>query len=276
MYFPGEQPSQIEALLEAYDRLCQTIDLDRQGTRIPLLPGSDCRQIVPRGQLARVTRGSIETRLGERIAFILQPGDFFLFPGASPDWPLDYIAEEAGELQTVDRQTLDERLADPALASRFTELLLLQTQILTLAYASANRYGIRPKAGFQRQSAGAVLIEAGMPATEIYTLLRGQARVELDGIVVGQIEEGEIFGVLAALTDSPRSADVIAETDVTLMAVPADQFIRLVQAQPETFMRLLRTLSRQIASLNARLVEARRGERARLRAVDAGGNRGHE
>jgi len=28
MYFPGEQPSQIEALLEAYDRLCQTIDLD--------------------------------------------------------------------------------------------------------------------------------------------------------------------------------------------------------------------------------------------------------
>ncbi len=274
MYFPGEQPSQIDDLLEAYDRLAQTIDLDPRGTRVPLLPGSDCRRIVPSGQLARVTRGSIEMRLGERIALLLQPGDYFLIPGRCPDWPLDYIAEGAGELQMIDPQALEAGLADPAVATRFTELLMLQTMILSLAYARANRYGIRPKAGFQRQSAGATLIQIGTPATEIYTLLRGQARVELDGIVVGHIEEGEIFGVLAALTDSPRSANVIAETDVTLMAVPADQFLRLVQAQPETFMRLLRTLSRQIAALNERLVEALRGERARLRAVKARGKPG--
>lgn len=38
------------------------------------------------------------------------------------------------------------------------------------------------------------------------------------------------------------------------MSVPSDQFIRLVQAQPETFMRLLRTLSRHIAELNERLL----------------------
>ena len=267
MYFPGDQLPQIDHLLETYGALCRAIDLPGGSQGVRVLPGCDCRQLVPAGQFARLTSGSIEVRLGERIAFILQPGDFFLFPKHCPDWPLDYIVEESGELDLVSGDRLNQALGDAVFANRFTELLMAQTLVMSLAYAAANRYGVRPKAGFQRQPAGATLIEFGTAANEIYTLMRGQARVELDGIVVGHIHEGEIFGVLAALTDSPRSADVIAETDVTLMAVPADQFIRLVQAQPETFMRLLRTLSRQIAELNQRLVNALRQARPSLKAV---------
>lgn len=270
MYFPGDQLAQIDHLLETYAALCRTIDLPGGGRDVRVLPGCDCSQLVPPGQFARLESGSIEVRLGERIAFILQPGDFFLFPKHCPDWPLDYVVEESGELDLVSGERLNEALGDGDFANKFTELLMAQTLIMSLAYAGANRYGVRPKAGFQRQPAGTILIEFGTTANEIYTLLRGQARVELDGIVVGHVQEGEIFGVLAALTDSPRSANVIAETDVTLMAVPADQFIRLVQAQPETFMRLLRTLSRQIAELNRRLVDALRQTRPTLKAVRNG------
>ena len=270
MYLPGEQPEQVEGLLERYETLCSQIDLSGPTQNITLMPGGNCSDIVPPGRLARVLRGSIEVRLGERITFILQPGDLFLFPPRWEQWPLDYVAEEAGELALFKPGTLDQALDDSEFAARFTELLMAQTLTLTLAYASANRYGVRPKAGFERRGAGSLLIEFGSPATEVFTLMRGQARVELEGVEVGHIHEGEIFGVLAALTNSPRSASVVAETDVTLMTVPADQFLRLVQAQPETFMRLLRTLSRQITDLNQRLVAALRQDRVKLKAVKTG------
>lgn len=270
MYLPGDQPEQIESLLESHARLCRRIDLGGSTLDVALMPGGDCSDIVPPGRLARIQGGSIEVRQGDRIAFILQNGDLFLFPPHWEQWPLAYIAEEAGELSVFERGTLDQALDNSEFASLFTQLLMLQTMTLTLAYASANRYGMRPKAGFERRRAGALLIEYGSPADEIFTLMRGQARVELEGVEVGRIHEGEIFGVLAALTNGPRSANVIAETDVTLMTVPADQFMRLVQAQPETFMRLLRTLSRQITDLNQRLVAALRQNRVGLKTVKAG------
>ncbi|WP_097461953.1 Crp/Fnr family transcriptional regulator [Mangrovitalea sediminis] len=263
MFLPGLQPDQIDTLLEEYAALSGTLALESETPDIPVLPGSDCTSLLPPGELVRLTQGTVEIRHGDRVAMILQAGDYFLIPATSDQWPLRYHCEEPGTLSLIGKTVLENALENAVFAQRFTRLLMTQSLVLTLAYAVANRYGLRPKAGFQRQPAGSRLIAQGTEAHEVYTLMRGRCRVEVAGIQVGSIEEGDIFGVLAALTGSPRTADVIAETDVTLMAVPRDQFIRLIQAQPETFLRLLRTLSRHIDDLNQRLVDSLRNQRPR-------------
>lgn len=264
MYLPGNQPEQVEILLERYHQLCQLPACEGLGQSWHLIAGTDCRAVIPAGQLIRIVQGALQVSLGDRVGLILQPGDLFTLPDAMDVWPLTYLCDDAAELQVIPVSTLYQTAHDPLLATQITQILLIQNTLLTMAYAAANRYGLRPSAGFQRLKAGSVIIPCGAPADEVFTLMRGAASVELEGVVVGHIQEGDIFGVLAALTDEPRSANVIAQTDVTLMSVPKDQFIRLIQAQPETFMQLLRTLSRQLRQLNQRLVGELRRSGPRL------------
>lgn len=255
MYLPGEQPQTIDLLLDSCKASAQALrgHLTAPLQKLDIYPGNRCEQIAPYNQLLYLNRGAVDVRLGDRVGMVLQPGDWFLIPD-QPLWPLTYECEEKGYLEVVSANVLNAALQSGDFATVYTRLLLLQNHALTLAYAHANRHGLRPTAGFKRFSAGQVVIEQDTASDQVYTLMRGRARVEIGGIAVGTIKEGEIFGVLSALVHAPHAADVIAETDITVMSVPSDQFIRLVQAQPETFMRLLRTLSRHINELNERLL----------------------
>lgn len=262
MYLPGEQPEIIDLLLDTCQASGQVLHdhFSELAQKIDLFPGNRCEQIAPAEQLICLTHGAVDVRLGDRVGMVLQAGDWFLIPNHD-QWPLTYQCEERGSLAVVPREALQAALQSSEFATAYARLLMIQNHALTLAYAHANRHGLRPTAGFKRFSAGQVIIERDTASDQVYTLMRGRARVEISGLTVGSIQEGEIFGVLSALVHAPHAADVIAETDITVMSVPSDQFIRLVQAQPETFMRLLRTLSRHISELNERLLdEIRRGK----------------
>ena len=57
---------------------------------------------------------------------------------------------------------------------------------------------------------------------------------------------GDIFGEIAALTGSPRTADVVAEDDTTLLEVPADSLRRLM-AIPEFGQLVLGKMTERLA-----------------------------
>ncbi len=253
MYIPGDQPEQLDTLLDRYHQLCKQIKIP-EGSPIPLLPGKNCHDL-PAGQLIQIRYGVLDVLYNERIALILQPGDLFQIPDLA-DWPIKLRSEDSGQLRLLSDNAINRALEETEFSRQYTQILACQTQALLLAFAAANRHGMRPTAGFRRQRAGTVLVNAGAVSEEVFTLMRGEARVEVQGVIVGKVHEGEIFGVLSALADSPHATSIIAETDVTVMSVPSHEFTQLIQAQPETFMRLLRTLSRQIDELNSRLLQA--------------------
>lgn len=254
MYIPGDQPEQLDQLLDHYHQCCRALDGLPVSTTTPLQPGKARNDFLP-GQLIRVRDGVLDVIYDNRISLILQPGDIIQLP-ALHDWPLQLRSEDSGTLELIREDGLKQALTDADFAYQYTQLLTSANQALMLAFAASNRHGMRPQAGFRRLSAGSTIVRQGGVSEEIYTLMRGHAVVRIGNTIVGSIHEGEIFGVLSALTDNTHSADVIAETDVTLMSVPRDEFIQLIQAQPETFMRLLRTLSRHIGELNERLLAA--------------------
>lgn len=109
---------------------------------------------------------------------------------------------------------------------------------------------------FQR---GEPIVIAGHPASEIIFLARGQASVFLS---LGEgrrkrlatFSAGMVFGEMAVIEGGPRSATVIADTEVECDLLSADDFEALSHSHPQIKIKLLESLSR---TLSGRLREAR-------------------
>ena len=77
--------------------------------------------------------------------------------------------------------------------------------------------------------AGAVLLQAGGPRSDMLHVIRkGSARVERDGHVVLELEEGDAFGFPSLRSDEPPRFDVVAAQDVLEYRVRADVFRELL------------------------------------------------
>lgn len=101
---------------------------------------------------------------------------------------------------------------------------------------------------------GARLVTKGEKATAAYFILDGEAAAgipEADGTYRGlsTMAAGDFFGEIAALTGSPRTADVVATRASTLMEVPADS-LRAVMEVPEVNSLLLSTLTERLLRSN--------------------------
>jgi CRP-like cAMP-binding protein len=70
----------------------------------------------------------------------------------------------------------------------------------------------------------------------------------------------DFFGEIAAMTGSPRTADVVADTDTTLLELPADA-LRATMVVPE-FQRLV------FSTLTSRLLRTEAADLPRLAGVD--------
>jgi DHA3 family macrolide efflux protein-like MFS transporter len=101
---------------------------------------------------------------------------------------------------------------------------------------------------------GSRLVTKGDKATAAYFILEGEAAAgipEEDGGYRGlsTMAAGDFFGEIAALTGSPRTADVVATRPSTLMEVPAGA-LRGVMEIPEVNKLLLSTLTERLLRSN--------------------------
>ena len=101
---------------------------------------------------------------------------------------------------------------------------------------------------------GARLVTRGDKATAAYFILEGEAAAgipEEDGGYRGlsTMGAGDFFGEISALTGSPRTADVVATRESTLLEVPADA-LRGVMEVPEVNKLLLSTLTERLLRSN--------------------------
>ncbi len=101
---------------------------------------------------------------------------------------------------------------------------------------------------------GARLVSHGDKATAAYFILHGEAAAgvpEPDGGYRGlsTMSAGDFFGEIAALTGSPRTADVVATQPSTLIEVPAES-LRAVMEVPEVNKLLLSTLTERLLRSN--------------------------
>ena len=91
----------------------------------------------------------------------------------------------------------------------------------------------------ERISAGATIFEEHEKAKgllfkshKMYLLLDGQVELIAKKKAIGSVAKGQIFGEMASLTDTPRSASAVAKSACELIALDDKQFQAGLKAQP--------------------------------------------
>ncbi len=83
---------------------------------------------------------------------------------------------------------------------------------------------------------GEIITRQGSHADFLYILTRGQAevRIDADGMhkKVATLKAGDFFGEMALLTGAPRTATVVAATDVSAYRLDKDSFMEILHRRP--------------------------------------------
>jgi voltage-gated potassium channel len=75
---------------------------------------------------------------------------------------------------------------------------------------------------------GEVVIREGDPGDSLCIICRGAVEVRKGDRVVAKLTNGDFFGELSLIDGEPRSADVVAVDDVTLLTLTASDFDSLL------------------------------------------------
>jgi CRP-like cAMP-binding protein len=99
--------------------------------------------------------------------------------------------------------------------------------------------------------AGTDLVREGEPGDALFLILEGEAVVQREGHDVGRVGPGSHFGELAILDGAPRSATVVAATDVKVAVLGIRMFRTLLREFPELAEQLLVGLAGELRSAQA-------------------------
>lgn len=101
-------------------------------------------------------------------------------------------------------------------------------------------------------AAGKTLTEEGRAGHEFYLILDGKASVRRKGKKVATLGPGQYFGELSLLDRGPRSATVVADTDMRLLVVGQREFNGVLDEVPGLAHKLLRTMASRLRDSDAK------------------------
>jgi CRP-like cAMP-binding protein len=88
---------------------------------------------------------------------------------------------------------------------------------------------------------------------KMYLLLEGEVALLARGRQIGAVKAGEIFGEMAAITESPRSATAVAKSACRVIALDDRQFMAALREKPEFALMLLGLMIRRLRAMLGRL-----------------------
>ena len=97
---------------------------------------------------------------------------------------------------------------------------------------------------------GEVIFREGDPATELYVIKSGRVDVTTGNRLLATLDDNGIFGEMALIDKTPRSATVTAATDVELVPVNEKQFLFLVSQTPFFALKVMRVLAGRLRAAN--------------------------
>jgi CRP-like cAMP-binding protein len=80
--------------------------------------------------------------------------------------------------------------------------------------------------------AGKILATENAQGREFVVIVEGTAHVERDGTTIAALFAGDFFGEIALLTGRPRTASVVAKTQVRMLVIEGHALLRLLEDAP--------------------------------------------
>lgn len=95
------------------------------------------------------------------------------------------------------------------------------------------------------------LLNQGSYPDGFFVVLEGTVRIERNGDPIAELGPGEFFGEIALLDGGPRTATVVAESDMTLLGLTAWEFKALLSQYPSITLKLLEQVAARLRSASA-------------------------
>ena len=103
---------------------------------------------------------------------------------------------------------------------------------------------------------GASIIKKGDPGSNLYIILAGKAEVLVDdGISIGFMERGEVFGEISLLIGTPAGATIKVVNTVTVLLIYGKDFKQALNTFPSLQMYFARLLAKRLAKTNVERFE---------------------
>ena len=94
------------------------------------------------------------------------------------------------------------------------------------------------------------VVTAGTNADAFYVILDGKATVRAGNRRI-PLTTGDYFGEMALLDGGVRSASVVADTEMLVMAIPRRGFLKLLESEPKIAISIMSTLAHRVRSMQA-------------------------
>ena len=106
-------------------------------------------------------------------------------------------------------------------------------------------------------SEGEHLCDQGESGDSAFIILDGSADVVIDTddgpIKVAEIGANDIVGEIAILCDVPRTATIVASSDLETLAISKDNFLKLLKEFPDVSLEVMRVLGQRLDRMNQEL-----------------------
>jgi hypothetical protein len=260
MYLLGEQPAYADQLINRLQSIpTQLLEgLAPCGAALHVERAEDLAQELPENQLFIIENGLLHALVDGRPLFYLQEGDLVGLRQGIDLPSCRYSSEEPLSLIPYSRSEVFKHIyvSEPR-QELFIQYLIGHTALLSDALARLKQPEIRPATGFQHFAAGEELIQQGDAADHVFIIIEGHATAYVDGHKVGDVQKDEIFGAMAVFTREKRSATVLASEPCTVMVIPKEQFLSLMQSNPRIAHSLIESMARRIDLLNKEVTQLR-------------------
>lgn len=146
----------------------------------------------------------------------------------------DYVRwlQKGSQMRTsLTDQEVSKRLEEIPLFSRLKQkhLKLVAQQSKTVSFES-----------------GASICTEGESGVGMHVIAEGQVKISVGGREIRQMGPGAFFGEVALLDGGPRSATVVAESDVVTVSIPFWNFRNLLNEHPEIAVAMLEEAAKRL------------------------------
>ena len=251
MYTLFELPLETEPVLRSIrahtEALVSTSAARRNGQRIRA--SSNLLLTESPDEVFVLTEGCASILYNDQLLCILEEGDLIPQLSSSVGKFLTVRSEFAVLVDVYDKAAL--LRACPA---EYVALLEAQLSVLAVCVGIHLKGESAYAPTIKNFTTGTPIVIEGAHGDEVYTLAEGAADVFVGGVKVGEIGPDQIFGAIAALGATPRTATVVATRDCLVLALPKARFLDLIKLRPATIEKLVQDMAKTITSLNSLVV----------------------
>lgn len=98
--------------------------------------------------------------------------------------------------------------------------------------------------------AGDAIFSVGDPGDAMYGIVSGDVEIFMGDRLLAQLTTDDVFGEMALIDHTPRSATAIAKTDCKIAILDQHHFLFLVQETPMFALHVMSTMAERLRRMN--------------------------